>query len=86
MQIPSELFSDVEVPISKNDLWRLGFWQRYDLGANAVRDYGITGIYQEDCIAYGLNYDRAMQSISVSVILTAFGNLHHALPGMGFTQ
>ncbi len=75
VEIPQEIFTEVEfpVPFLKNGLWRLGAWNRDDTTTGMSPDFSIMGIYQEDCLAYALVYDRLQKSISVKVVLTASG-------------
>lgn len=86
VQIPNELFSEFEMPVTRNGLWRLGFWHRLDLTDGETRDYNVTAIYHMDCISYGLSYDRASRSFGVSLVLNAFGSFRRPAPGVGFTQ
>ncbi len=88
VEIPREIFTAVELPIPLigNGLWRIGAWNREDTSTGISPDYSIMGIYQEDCMAYALVYDRAQKSITLNFTLTALGTFHQGPASIGFTQ
>ena len=83
---PTELFSEVELPIAKGSPWRLGLWDRMDLPTGFQRDYSISAIYLQDCLGYALTYRAVEHSIGVGMVINAFGNFHHHMGGVGFVQ
>ncbi|MEI7833706.1 MAG: hypothetical protein WCJ56_10990 [bacterium] len=65
VQVPRELYSEFEYPISKDRCTKLAVWNRFDLDSERFRSVNITATYNLDCIAYGVTYDVASKSFGV---------------------
>lgn len=84
--VPREVYSEFDVPVTKNKRWYLDVWSRYDLDHRALRDVNVTAYFKQDCISYGLAYNHASHSIGLGVVINAFGSFRHGVSGIGFTQ
>lgn len=65
VQVPRELYSEFEYPISKDRCTKLAVWNRFDLDSERFRSVNLTATYNLDCIAYGVTYDAASKNFSL---------------------
>jgi hypothetical protein len=85
-QPPRELYLEAEVPVTSNKKWRIGLSNRHNLLNGQSSDFAVSAIYRQDCISYGLTYDRASQSFGLGLVLNAFGSFRKGSTELGFMQ
>jgi len=83
--IPQELYSQCEIPLGRGP-WSVGLSNRLDLEQKETRDIGISAIYRQDCLSYGLTYSAVGKTIGLGIIVNAFGTFRKSPGHVTFTE
>ena len=86
VDIPTELYSEIDFPLGKKSPWRFDLANRQDMELGRSRNLFITAIFGSDCFAYGLTYDCITKGFSAGIVLNGFGTFHRGGGNIGFTQ
>ncbi len=79
--VARELYSEIELPVSKDRRYKLAVWDRYDLDKERLRSVNLTATYNEDCISYGLTYDFASSNFGVGFNFNFLDTFRKGGPG-----
>lgn len=85
--VARELYSEIELPVSKDRHYKLAVWDRYDLEKERLRSVNLTATYNEDCISYGMTYDFASRNFGVGFYFNFLDTFRKGGPGrLNFVQ
>jgi hypothetical protein len=83
--IPDEAYTEMSVPIFKSPFY-LDILNREDLSVWSSRDFQVSLLYANDCMAYGLSFDTVTKGFNFQFQFAKKGPYHRGVSGVGFTQ